>query len=81
MKFCFTRGERNPGTHCIGGHVDLRAALDTLEKKKPLPMPRIEPRFPGRQTNSIVTIALGATVSPAIHSVNSISQNSAVSSG
>jgi hypothetical protein len=24
---------RNPGTHCKGGWVDLRAGLDVLEKK------------------------------------------------
>jgi hypothetical protein len=31
---CFTPGERDPGTHWIGGWVDPRASLDDLEKRK-----------------------------------------------
>jgi hypothetical protein len=34
-----SRGERAPGTHWIGGWVDLRAGLDDLEKKKFLTLP------------------------------------------
>jgi hypothetical protein len=30
----FTPGERAPGTHWIGGWVDLRAGLDDLKKRK-----------------------------------------------
>jgi hypothetical protein len=30
----FTPGERAPGTHWIGGWVDLRAGLDNFEKRK-----------------------------------------------
>jgi hypothetical protein len=30
----FTRGERAPGTHWIGGWVDHRASLDATEKRK-----------------------------------------------
>jgi hypothetical protein len=30
----FTRGERAPGTHCIGGWVDPRAGLDDVEMRK-----------------------------------------------
>jgi hypothetical protein len=29
----FTPGERNPGTHCTGGWVGLRAGLDTEAKR------------------------------------------------
>jgi hypothetical protein len=31
---CFTPGERATGTHCIGGWVDPRVALDDVEKRK-----------------------------------------------
>jgi hypothetical protein len=31
----FTPGERDPGTHWIGGWVGLRAGLDDLEKTLP----------------------------------------------
>jgi hypothetical protein len=30
----FTTGERAPGSHCIGGWVDPRAALGRLEEEK-----------------------------------------------
>jgi hypothetical protein len=30
---CFTPGERAPGTHWIGGWVDLRASLDDVENR------------------------------------------------
>jgi hypothetical protein len=30
----FIHGEKAPGTHWIGGWVDLRAGLDDLEKRK-----------------------------------------------
>jgi hypothetical protein len=29
----FTPGERAPGTHWIGGWVDIRAGLDDMEKR------------------------------------------------
>jgi hypothetical protein len=38
----FTPGERAPGTHWIGGWVDLRAGLDDLEKRKFLTLPGLE---------------------------------------
>jgi hypothetical protein len=43
----FTPRERNPGTHWIGGWVDLRAVLDAVVKRK-IPSPRREsnPRTP-----------------------------------
>jgi hypothetical protein len=31
----FTPGERNPGTHCTGGWVGLRAGLDTEDREQP----------------------------------------------
>jgi hypothetical protein len=37
-------GERAPGTHWIGGWVDLRADLDDLEKRKFLTLPGLELR-------------------------------------
>jgi hypothetical protein len=40
----FTPGERAPGTHWIGGWVDLRAGLDDQEKKKFLTQPGLESR-------------------------------------
>jgi hypothetical protein len=56
----FTPGERAPGTHCIGGWVDLRSGPDDLEKRKFLttgtrtPTPRSSSplyrlRYPGSQ--------------------------------
>jgi hypothetical protein len=41
---CFTPGERAPGTHWIGGWVDLRAGLDDLEKRKLFALPGSELR-------------------------------------
>jgi hypothetical protein len=35
----FTTRDRAPGTHWIGGWVDLRASLDDLEKRKFLTLP------------------------------------------
>jgi hypothetical protein len=35
----FTPGERDPGTHWIGGWVDPRAGLDGVEKRKFLTLP------------------------------------------
>jgi hypothetical protein len=40
----FTPRERFPGTHWIGGWVDLRASLDDVEKRKFLPPPELELR-------------------------------------
>jgi hypothetical protein len=40
----FTPGERAPGTHWIGGWVDLRAGLYDLEKRKFLTLPGLELR-------------------------------------
>jgi hypothetical protein len=44
----FTLGDRVPGTHWIGGWLDIRASLDDVEKKKILdhtgtqtPIPRL----------------------------------------
>jgi hypothetical protein len=42
---CFTRGERTPGTHWIGGWVDPRAGLDNVEKRKFLTLPGLELRL------------------------------------
>jgi hypothetical protein len=39
-------GERTPGTYWIGGWVNPRAGLDTVEKRKILPLLGIEPRSP-----------------------------------
>jgi hypothetical protein len=38
----FTPGERAPGTHWIGGWVDLRDGLDGVEKRKFLTVPGFE---------------------------------------
>jgi hypothetical protein len=35
----FTAGERVPGTHWIGGWLNLRAGLDNMEKRKFLTLP------------------------------------------
>jgi hypothetical protein len=48
----FTPGERAPGTHCIGGWVDLRAGLDDLEKRKFLTPLGLELRPLGRPVRS-----------------------------
>jgi hypothetical protein len=44
----FTPGERAPGTHWIGGWLDLRVGLDDLEETKFLTLPGLELRFLGR---------------------------------
>jgi hypothetical protein len=41
-----------PGTHWIGGWVDLRAGLDDLEKRKFLTLPGLELRPLGRPARS-----------------------------
>jgi hypothetical protein len=48
----FTPGERPPGTHWIGGRVDLRAGLDDVEKIKFLNLPGLELRPLGRPARS-----------------------------
>jgi hypothetical protein len=48
----FTRGERAPGTHWIGGWVDLRAGLDYVENWKFLLPPGFELQPLGRSTRS-----------------------------
>jgi hypothetical protein len=46
-------GERTPGTHCTGGWVGPRAGLDTkVREKNLLPLPGIEPRWPGSPVRS-----------------------------
>jgi hypothetical protein len=40
----FTRGERAPDTHCIGGWVDLRAGMDDMKYRKFLILPGLELR-------------------------------------
>jgi hypothetical protein len=47
----FTPGEKAPGSHWIGGSVDLRAGLDDLEKRKFLALPGLELRL-GRLARS-----------------------------
>jgi hypothetical protein len=44
----FIPGERAPGTHWIGGLVDLRAGLDDAEKRKFLTLAGLELRYLGR---------------------------------
>jgi hypothetical protein len=39
---CVTPGEIAPGTHLLGGWVNLRASLDDLEKRKFLTLPGLE---------------------------------------
>jgi hypothetical protein len=44
---------KDPGTHCTGGWVGLRAGLDTeARRENPLPPPGIEPRSSGRPVRS-----------------------------
>jgi hypothetical protein len=45
-------GERTPGTHWIGGWVDLRSGLDDVEKRKFLTLPGLELRPLGRPASS-----------------------------
>jgi hypothetical protein len=44
--------ERAPGTHWIGGWVDLRVGLDDVEKRKFLTLPGLELRLLGRPARS-----------------------------
>jgi hypothetical protein len=44
----FTRGERTPGTHLIGGWVDLRTGLDIVKKRKFFTLTVLEYRPLGR---------------------------------
>jgi hypothetical protein len=48
----FTRGERDPGTHWIGGWVDPRAGLDDLKKRKFLTLLGLKLRPLGRPARS-----------------------------
>jgi hypothetical protein len=48
----FTPGERGPGTHWIGGWVDLRAGPDDLEERKFFTLPGLELRPLGRPVRS-----------------------------
>jgi hypothetical protein len=45
-------GRFTPGTHWIGGWVDLRAGLDDLEKRKFLTLPGLQLRPLGRTARS-----------------------------
>jgi hypothetical protein len=40
----FTPGERDPGTHWMGGWVDPRASFDDVKKRKLLTLPGLELR-------------------------------------
>jgi hypothetical protein len=48
----FTRGERAPGTHWIGGWVDLRAGMDDVENTEFLTLLGLELRPLGRPARS-----------------------------
>jgi hypothetical protein len=48
----FTSGERAPGTHWIGGWVNLRTGLDDVKNRKFLTIPGLELRPLGHQTRS-----------------------------
>jgi hypothetical protein len=48
----FTPGEISPGSHWIGGWVNLRAGLDDVEKRKFLTLPGLELRPLGRPARS-----------------------------
>jgi hypothetical protein len=48
----FTPRKRAPGTHWIGGWVDLRASMDDVEKRKFLTLPGLELRTLGRPARS-----------------------------
>jgi hypothetical protein len=48
----FTPGERDPGTHRIGGWVEPRVGMDDVEKRKFLTLPRLELRPLGRPARS-----------------------------
>jgi hypothetical protein len=47
--------EREPGTDRIGGWVDPRTAMDDVEKRKFLKLPRLELRPIGRPASSYAT--------------------------
>jgi hypothetical protein len=51
----FTPGERAPGTHWIGGWVDLRAGLDDLEKRKFELRPLVRPAVASRYTDYAIS--------------------------
>jgi hypothetical protein len=48
----FTPGERDPGTHWIGGWVDPRAGLHDVEKRKFLTLPGLKLLPLGRPARS-----------------------------
>jgi hypothetical protein len=48
----FSPGERAPGTHFIGGWVDLRAGLEDMEKRKFLTLPELGTPTLGRPARS-----------------------------
>jgi hypothetical protein len=54
----FTPGETAPGTHWIGGCVDLRGGLDAVEKRKFLTLPGLELRHLGHPARSWTTLSL-----------------------
>jgi hypothetical protein len=47
--------ERTPSTHQIGGWVGPRVSLDTVGKRKILPLPVIEPHCPAHSLVTILT--------------------------
>jgi hypothetical protein len=49
-------GKEPPGTHWIGGWVDLRAGLNEMEKRKFLTLPGLELRPLGRPAHKLVAI-------------------------
>jgi hypothetical protein len=56
-------GRFTPGTHWIGGWVDLRASLDDFEKRKFLTLPELELRPLGRPARSYRKL-LNASINP-----------------
>jgi hypothetical protein len=50
-------GERNPGTHWIGGCVDHRIKLDNVEKRKILPLPGFEVQPLGLNSQSLYRLS------------------------
>jgi hypothetical protein len=48
----FTPGGKAPGTHWIGGWVDLRDDLDDMEKRNFLALPELELGYLGRPARS-----------------------------
>jgi hypothetical protein len=51
----FTPGQRAPGTHWMGGWVGHRTDLESVEKRKVMPLPGIEPQPPRLQPVAIPT--------------------------